>query len=148
MRSYRKGILWDVDPNADRMRLAVDLVHTLDTNIRHYLRDKSQTMTIDIETAKQAFPTFWERIGAEGDLEAALHEPRFQGADEGGTQTDDHGAVGYLAAKRLQGGARVGEGRQPKGEVAGQAWHRGKNPCLRIGHAPDVTPATSSRRRL
>ncbi len=74
MRSYRKGILWDVDPEADRMRLAVDLVHTLDTNIRHYLRDKSQTMTIDIETAKQAFPTFWERIGAEGDLEAALAE--------------------------------------------------------------------------
>jgi hypothetical protein len=74
MRSYRKGILWDVDPDVDRLDVALDLNHTIDTNIRHYLRDKSQQMTIDIETAQETFPTFWERIGAEGDLEAALAE--------------------------------------------------------------------------
>jgi hypothetical protein len=74
MRSYRSGILWDVDPTTDRVALAADLVETLDSNIRHYLRDKSRTMTIDIETAAAAFPTFWERVGAEGDLQAALAE--------------------------------------------------------------------------
>ncbi len=49
-------------------------VRTMNTNIEHYLRDKSRTMRIDIETAGEAFPEFWERIGAEGDLEAALRE--------------------------------------------------------------------------
>ena len=33
-------------------------------------------MRIDIETARQTFPEFWKRIGAEGDLEAALEELR------------------------------------------------------------------------
>jgi len=74
MRSYRQGILWDVDPTTDRVVLARDLVETLDSNIRYYLRDKSDCMTIDIETARSSFPTFWTRIGAEGDLEAALAE--------------------------------------------------------------------------
>lgn len=74
MRSYRQGILWDVDPEADRMALARDLVDTMDSNIELFLRDKSRTMHIDIETASQSFPELWERIGAEGDLEAALHE--------------------------------------------------------------------------
>jgi hypothetical protein len=74
MRSYRQGILWDVDPETDRVALAADLVATLDSNIRHYLRDKSKCMTIDIETAASSFPSFWERIGAEGDLQAALAE--------------------------------------------------------------------------
>jgi hypothetical protein len=74
MRSYRQGILWDVDPTTDRVTLAADLVASLDSNIRHYLRDKTRTMTIDIETATSSFPAFWERIGAEGDLQAALAE--------------------------------------------------------------------------
>ncbi len=74
MRSYRNGILWDIDPNTDRVVLAADLVDTLETNIRYYLRDKSKVMTIEIETAKGTFPQFWERIGAEGDLAAAVAE--------------------------------------------------------------------------
>ena len=74
MRSYRNGILWDVDPETDRMALALDLVDTLESNIGHYLRDKSKTLTVDIETATSTFPEFWERIGAEGSLEAALAE--------------------------------------------------------------------------
>jgi hypothetical protein len=31
-------------------------------------------MRIDIEHAADAFPAFWEAIGAEGDLTAAVHE--------------------------------------------------------------------------
>jgi hypothetical protein len=46
----------------------------VNSNIEHYLRDKTQTMRIDIETGAETFPEFWERIGAEGDLEAALRE--------------------------------------------------------------------------
>jgi hypothetical protein len=74
MRSYRDGILWDVDPSVERLDVARDLVRTVNSNIEHYLRDKTQTMRIDIETAADSFPDFWGRIGAEGDLEAALRE--------------------------------------------------------------------------
>jgi hypothetical protein len=74
MRAYRDGILWDVDASVERIDLALDLVRTVDRNIEHYLRDKTKTMRIDIETAATTFPEFWERIGAEGDLEAALRE--------------------------------------------------------------------------
>ena len=74
MRAYRNGILWDVDPDVDRMEVARDLNHTVTTNIEYYLRDKSQQMTIDIESAARDFPVFWERIGAEGDLDAAIAE--------------------------------------------------------------------------
>jgi hypothetical protein len=76
MHAYRKGILWDVDPETDRLDLARDLTLTMNTNIGHYLRDKTQVMRIDIETAGTSFPELWERIGAEGDLEAALGELR------------------------------------------------------------------------
>jgi hypothetical protein len=74
MQSYRKGILWDVDPEANRLDLARDLTLTMNTNIEHYLRDKTKSMRIDIETAGRSFPELWERIGAEGDLDAALRE--------------------------------------------------------------------------
>ena len=74
MRAYRKGILWDMDPEVDRIEVARDLNHTVNTNIEYYLRDKTNTMRIDIETAQQSFPEFWDRIGAEGDLDAALLE--------------------------------------------------------------------------
>jgi hypothetical protein len=74
MQSYRKGILWDVDPETDRLALARDLNLTMNSNIELFLRDKSRTMGIDIETAPSSFPAFWEAIGAEGDLEAALAE--------------------------------------------------------------------------
>jgi hypothetical protein len=74
MQSYRKGILWDVDPDTDRLDLARDLTLTMNTNIEYYLRDKTRAMRIDIETAGASFPGFWERIGAEGDLDAALRE--------------------------------------------------------------------------
>jgi hypothetical protein len=54
--------------------MALDLNRTVTANIELFLRDKHQVMRIDIETARQSFPEFWKRIGAEGDLEAALEE--------------------------------------------------------------------------
>jgi hypothetical protein len=39
-----------------------------------FLRDKTNVMTIDIDNPKSAFTEFWQRIGAEGDLEKALLE--------------------------------------------------------------------------
>jgi hypothetical protein len=74
LRAYRNGILWDLDPRATRFDVAADLNLTVNTNIELFLRGRPHQMRIDIETAQQSFPQFWERIGAEGDLEAALRE--------------------------------------------------------------------------
>jgi hypothetical protein len=74
MRAYRNGILWDVDPDIDRLEVARDLNETVNANMRLFLRDRPLQMTIAIETARESFPEFWERIGAEGDLEGALAE--------------------------------------------------------------------------
>jgi hypothetical protein len=74
MRAYRNGILWDVSPALSRMDLAQDLNHTVNRNIELFLRDKSRTMRIDIESATRTFPELWSRIGAEGDLDSALAE--------------------------------------------------------------------------
>lgn len=74
MRAYRNGILWDVSPDISRLEMALDLNRTVTANIELFLRDKRQVMRIDIENARQSFPEFWKRIGAEGDLEAALEE--------------------------------------------------------------------------
>ena len=45
-----------------------------EANIRLFLKDKSQQMDFALEQAKTDFPRFWERIGAEGDLDRALRE--------------------------------------------------------------------------
>lgn len=74
VRAYRNGILWDVDPEIERMELARDLNHTMNSNIELFLRDKSKTMRIDIERATDVFPAFWQAIGAEGNLAAAVAE--------------------------------------------------------------------------
>lgn len=74
MRAYRNGILWDVDPDIDRLEVARDLNVTVNANIRSFLRDKPRQMTVEIETARESFPEFWNAIGAEGDLDGALAE--------------------------------------------------------------------------
>lgn len=45
---------------------------TVNTNIRHFLKDKSRQMTIHLEQVNEQFPEFWKAIDAEGDLQAAL----------------------------------------------------------------------------
>lgn len=50
-----------------------DMVLTITENISAYLADKDH-MVIPIEEAADGFPQFWARIGATGNLEAALAE--------------------------------------------------------------------------
>lgn len=58
---------------ADRLDACRFYVDTVTTNIEEFLRDRPH-MTIDIETAAEAFPEFAWRIGAEGDLTEAIAE--------------------------------------------------------------------------
>ncbi|WNC59791.1 hypothetical protein RHJ80_09970 [Thermosynechococcus sp. QS41] len=72
MKAYREGILLNLPANADPLEVCLDDCHTVNSNIELFLRDKTHKMTIDLADIQTAFPQFWEWIGAEGDLEAAL----------------------------------------------------------------------------
>jgi hypothetical protein len=73
MLAYRTAII--VQPkNADRLDVALDYVRTVERNVAAFLRDKPHVMEVRLEHAKEDFRGFWEWIGAEGDLDAALAE--------------------------------------------------------------------------
>ena len=81
VKRYRKGImkaykriLHGLPWNADQHAVALDYCHTVNSNIRTFLKDKSKTLTIDIENGKEGFDKLWDLIGAEGDKEKALAE--------------------------------------------------------------------------
>ena len=74
MKAYREGILLEGEPDQTPLALAYDYIDTVESNITHFLRDKPHAMAFRLEHAKRDFTHFWERIGAEGDLERALAE--------------------------------------------------------------------------
>jgi len=51
----------------------MDMVETLNLNIKTFLKSRRH-ITIDIEDPDDGFRDFWDEIGAEGDLTAALNE--------------------------------------------------------------------------
>ena len=72
MSGFHNGILinaGDLEP----LDIANDMIDTVQANIRHFLRGKSRTMECRLENIQTDFGKFWELIGAEGDLEAALN---------------------------------------------------------------------------
>ena len=60
-------------PDADIWHNFDDITQTVDDNIAEFLRTR-RSMEIWIESAPDAFPTFAERIGASGDIDAAIAE--------------------------------------------------------------------------
>ena len=60
----------------DRLHVARFLVDTVNENIASFLAAQPRTMSGDIADAAAWFPGLWERIGGEGDLDAALMELR------------------------------------------------------------------------
>lgn len=64
----------EVLQNSMKLQVTAAYYDTVNTNIRHFLKDKSKKMTMRLENIKEDFPKFWSLIGAEGDLEAALAE--------------------------------------------------------------------------
>lgn len=74
MRAWREGVLLEAGGEADSLALARDYVDAVEANIRLFLRDKPRQMALRLERASLDFPRFWQAIGAEGDLDAALAE--------------------------------------------------------------------------
>jgi len=74
MNAYRFAILWHCPKDATPLEVALDYCDTVEQNIRLFLRDKENRMDFPLEQARERFPEFWRRIGAEGDLSVALGE--------------------------------------------------------------------------
>lgn len=75
MRAYGgDGILLGLSSDTDALELAFDYIDTVTANITAFLRDKPHRLAFPLEQARTVFPEFWARIGAEGDLGAALDE--------------------------------------------------------------------------
>jgi hypothetical protein len=74
MNAYRYAILWHCPKNATAYDVAADYCDTVDANIRLFLKDKTNWMPFRLEDGRERFAEFWRRIGAEGELQAALAE--------------------------------------------------------------------------
>jgi len=57
-----------------QLQVCYDYIDTVDTNIIHFLSDKSNVLTIELENVKKDFPSFWKRVAAQGNLEEAMEE--------------------------------------------------------------------------
>jgi hypothetical protein len=77
MHAYYHGIVFPAPgPAAPRPVLphARDMVATVTANIDAFLADKPHVLRLRMEEAAQAFPRFWDWVGAEGRLDLALQE--------------------------------------------------------------------------
>ncbi len=74
MKAYREGILLEGEPGQTSLDIALDYLTTAETNIAHFLKDKTHTMSFRLEHAQRDFPVFWDWIDAQGRLDAALLE--------------------------------------------------------------------------
>ena len=72
--AYRTGILLGGPPHPDPLRVCLDYYETVNANIEAFLKDKTKKVGVSLENAKEDFQNFWELVGAEGDLPAALSE--------------------------------------------------------------------------
>jgi hypothetical protein len=61
-------------PKLDAIDIAHDYVNTVNSNIRLFLKGKTNFMTFQVENFELEFQSFWHRINAQGNLSAALSE--------------------------------------------------------------------------
>jgi hypothetical protein len=73
MWAYGQRIIWE-NEEAKLIDVCRHYCQTVNSNIRLFLKDKSKTMTIRLESIQEDFRRFWGRIGATGPIEAAVQE--------------------------------------------------------------------------
>lgn len=76
MPAYADGIYIDLPPNIEpfKEQVARDYVHTVESNINLFLRDKTNKITVELNEVKEKFPLIWQKIGAKGDYDKAFNE--------------------------------------------------------------------------
>ncbi|HMQ47805.1 MAG TPA: hypothetical protein PKA00_10095 [Saprospiraceae bacterium] len=100
IHAYAENILMGASGQGED--ICRDYVDTVNANIRHFLKDKPQQMTIHLEQIRPGFELFWQKIGAIGNLQAALAE--FDAKHNPSLPTG--GLLGKLK-KRLKGSSLV-----------------------------------------
>lgn len=76
IKAYREEMLLHYAGDKEPMEVALDYVRTVNSNIKAFLRGKPNQMDFTLENAEADFAEFWTRVGATGDLGAALSEWR------------------------------------------------------------------------
>lgn len=74
MKAYQRGLLFDPKARSSNFEIALDYIETVESNIALFLANKSNVTRVRLETAMEDFPVFWRKIGAEGDMAAAVRE--------------------------------------------------------------------------
>jgi hypothetical protein len=74
MRAYAQAILNRRREHGFNISVCHDYLRTVEENIEFFLRDKPHQMNLWLETLDRDFPTLWQWIGAEGDLDTAMRE--------------------------------------------------------------------------
>lgn len=74
IKAHRKGMMMGLPKESDPREVAGDYCDTVYSNIEYFLRDKTKKMHFSLENPHGGFVEFWNLIGAEGDMEAALAE--------------------------------------------------------------------------
>lgn len=76
MPAYSEGIILNGPPLTDEWKLvyARDYVRNANETIAKFLEKKENFIDIDIDNLEEGFKVFWQKIGAEGNLNSALNE--------------------------------------------------------------------------
>lgn len=74
LKAYEQGILMHEQHLLPAHDIAEDYIETVESNIKLFLKDKTNKIEISLETVKTDFIKFWGKINAEGDLDKALME--------------------------------------------------------------------------
>jgi hypothetical protein len=74
INAYREAVVYGCAETTPPFDVCLDYCHTINSNIEAFLANKTQKMNFAMENASEDFQRFWQLIGAEGDLEAALQE--------------------------------------------------------------------------
>jgi len=74
IRAYREAILMGTPPAVSPDRVAADYCDTVTSNIVAFLKDKPHKIEFSLDNAREDFKRFWDYVGAEGSLDAALAE--------------------------------------------------------------------------
>ena len=99
LKAYEQGILLHNKHRLPAPDIAHDHIETVESNIRLFLKDKSNKMEVVLETIKTDFIAFWNNIKAQGNLDRVLvmtfseFGRRVEQNASGGT---DHGAAAPL----------------------------------------------------
>ncbi len=74
LKAYEQGVLMHDAHITTAETIAGDYLETVESNIKLFLKDKTNAVNICLENIEEDFTRFWTLINAQGDLNKALKE--------------------------------------------------------------------------